>query len=375
MNNTTQYHEQLIKFGNLITENGKQADEAKNISHKNYDILKEMKFFSGLVPKELGGGNLTFAQMCDLLKKLAHFHPSTALSVSMHQHIISANIYNHKHNKPGQAVLEKVAKNELVLISTGAGDWLASNGELTKTEGGFYLTATKHFASGCQQGDVLITSAPYKDKEAGWQVLHFPVPINTMGLKILDNWHPMGMRGTGSNSIQFENVFIPEASIALKRSRGDFHAIWCTVLPVALPLIMSVYLGIAETAATKAKLQCKASLDPTTPYILGEMENALITAQIVVNDMVRICDEFNFSATQQTVNEMIKRKTVAATHCKRVALKAIEACGGPGYLSFLGLECLLRDVMASHFHPMQEKRQLLFTGMLAMDKEPPSQIF
>ena len=40
---------------------------------------------------------------------------------------------------------------------------------------------------------------------------------------------------------------------------------------MALPLIMSVYLGIAETAAQRARERCSASTDPVTPYLIGEM--------------------------------------------------------------------------------------------------------
>jgi len=138
---------------------------------------------------------------------------------------------------------------------------------------------------------------------------------------------------------------------------------------------MSVYRGIAQAAAGKARAQCQNSKDPVTPYLLGEMENALTTAELAVEDMIRRVDEFNFTADTDTVNEMVKRKTIAAAACKETAAKAVEVCGGPGYLRFGGIESLLRDVMAAHFHPLQEKRQLLFTGSLAMGKEPPSQAF
>ncbi|RDE18546.1 acyl-CoA dehydrogenase [Motiliproteus coralliicola] len=310
-----------------------------------------------------------------MLAQLATYHPSTALSCSMHQHIIAANRYNYLNGKPGQALLEKVAANELVLVSTGAGDWLASTGELTKTEGGFLFSGLKHFASGSPAGDVIVTSGPYEDPEHGWQVLHFPVAAKAEGVTILDNWQPMGMRGTGSNSLKLENVFVPEESVVVRRPRGDYHAIWSTVLPVALPLIMSAYRGIAKAAADKARERCRNSVDPVTPYLLGEMENAMTTADLAVDDMIRLVNEFDFSADLDAANEMVKRKTIAAAACKETAAKAVEACGGPGYLRPFGIECLLRDVMASHFHPLQEKRQHLFTGSLAMGKEPPSQAF
>lgn len=52
--------------------------------------------------------------------------------------------------------------------------------------------------------------------------------------------------------------------------------------------------------------------------------------------------------------------------CQQTTAKALEVCGGQGYLRPTGIESLLRDVMAAHFHAMQEKRQLLFTGSLAL---------
>ncbi len=105
------------------------------------------------------------------------------------------------------------------------------------------------------------------------------------------------------------------------------------------------------------------------------METELTTAQVVVEDMVRISDGYEFSADTDTVNEIVKRKTVAAAACKSVCAKAVEACGGPGFLRPFGIEKLLRDVMASHFHPLQEKRQHLFTGSVALGQEPPGQAF
>ncbi|WP_421866968.1 acyl-CoA dehydrogenase family protein [Motiliproteus sp.] len=375
MNLHNSLEDRLSAIAEELSGNGRAVDETDQFSITNYNLLKEAKIFSALVPEELGGGGHRYSEVCAMLAQLAGYHPSTALSCSMHQHIIAANRYNYLNGKPGQALLEKVAANELVLISTGAGDWLASTGELTKTEGGFLFSGLKHFASGSPAGDVIVTSGPYNDPEHGWQVFHFPVSAKAEGVTILDNWQPMGMRGTGSNSLKLENVFVPEESVVVRRPRGDYHAIWSTVLPVALPLVMSVYRGIATSAADKARERCRNSVDPITPYLLGEMENALTTADLAVDDMIRLVNEFDFSADLDAANEMVKRKTIAAAACKETAAKAVEACGGPGYLRPFGIECLLRDVMASHFHPLQEKRQHLFTGSLAMGKEPPSQAF
>ena len=365
----------LESIGAELAANGVNVDAADQFSAENYAMLAEHNVFSAMVPQAHGGRGMPYGEMAVLLRTLAGYHPSTALSLSMHQHIIAANVFKDKHGAGGGPVLEKVAANELKLVSTGAGDWLASNGEMTRTEGGYLYSSTKHFASGSPAADVLVTSGPFEDAEEGWQVLHFSVPLSAEGVTVLDNWAPMGMRGSGSNSVKLENVFIPEEAIVGRRPRGDFHAMYCVVVPVALPLIMSVYLGVAETAAEKARARCGGSDDPVTPYIIGEMETALTTARVLVEDMVRMVDGFEFSADTDTVNEMVKRKTVAAEACKAVCAKAVEACGGPGFMRAMGIESLLRDVMASHFHPLQEKRQHLFTGSVALGRTPPGQAF
>ncbi len=362
-------------IGPAIADNGEKADATDQFSSDNYDMLGEYQVFSAMVPENYGGAGLPYADMATMLRKLAAYHPSTALSLSMHQHIIAANVYKDARGAGGGPLLEKVAANELRLVSTGAGDWLASNGEMTRVEGGYRYSATKHFASGSPAANLLVTSGPYEDPEEGWQVLHFPVPLAAEGVQVLDNWAPMGMRGSGSNSVKIEDVFIPDEAIAARRPRGDFHAMYCVVLPVALPLIMSVYTGTAEMAATIARERCTSSNDPVTPYLLGEMETALTTAQVMTDDMVRITDGYTFTADVDTVNEMVKRKTVAADACKTTCAKAVEACGGAGFMRANGIERLLRDVMASHFHPLQEKRQHLFSGSLAMGQEPPGQAF
>ena len=53
-------------------------------------------------------------------------------------------------------------------------------GEMTKTDGGFLVSAKKAFASQSILGDIVVTSAPYFNPQEGWQVLHFPVPMKRM---------------------------------------------------------------------------------------------------------------------------------------------------------------------------------------------------
>jgi alkylation response protein AidB-like acyl-CoA dehydrogenase len=363
--------DRMEELGRGFGRKAAEHDQADAFVAGNYAALREAKVLSALVPKDLGGGGVPHGIMCEGLRILARHCGSTALSLSMHMHLTAFQVFNHLQGKPVRALLEKVARDQIVLVSTGANDWLASNGRAEKAEGGFIVTARKSFASGSPAGDLLLTSAPYLDPAEGWQVLHFPVPFNSPGVKILEDWKTLGMRGTGSNSVSLEQVFVPEAAVGMRRPRGTFHPVFAVITVLACPLIASVYLGLAEAAAALGKEQArKRAPDAGTPFLLGEMENQLALAQMAVESMVANANGYAFAPNAETANRTLVRKTLAVNAALATAEKALEASGGGGFFRQSGLERILRDLHAGQFHPLSEKRQHLFTGRLALGLEP-----
>jgi alkylation response protein AidB-like acyl-CoA dehydrogenase len=369
----TDWQKVLDELGPRFAERAGDHDNNDTFVFENYAELKEHRFFSAQIPTKLGGGGLLHSEMCDLIRRLGGYCSSTALATSMHQHLIAASVWNYKHGNPGQKLLEKVAANELVLVSTGAKDWLESNGTVERVDGGYKVSAVKIFASGSAAGDMVITSAPYEDPEEGWQVLHFPVPLNAEGVRIDEVWRAHGMRGTGSNNVVLEGVFVPDEAVVLKRSRGEYHPVWNVIITVALPLIASAYVGIAETAAEIARERAKKSpTDPILPILMGEMENQLAITRAMHRSAIAHANNWDFEPTVENGNTGFIHKTVIVRAAAATVGKAVEAAGGPAYLRSSILERLWRDVTAGNFHPMAEKRQQLFTGRLAMGLEPIS---
>lgn len=363
----------LAEIGPKFAASAAEHDAQDRFVAGNYEILSQHRLFSALVPAELGGGGVRHSEMCAFLRGLAQHCGSTALALSMHQHLVSAAIVNWRAGRPGQKLLERVAAGEAVLVSTGANDWMESSGTVERAEGGFRVSARKPFASGSPKGAVLVTSAPYDDPEKGPQVLHFPVPLGAPGASLADDWRTLGMRATGSQTVVLERVFVPEEAVALRRPRGGYHPAFNVILTVALPLIMSVYVGIAEAAAAIARNQArKRSGDPVAPYLLGELTNLLATAQLALDDMVRRANDLDFVPALETADAMLARKTIAATAVLKTAEKALEIAGGAGFYRGLGLERLLRDAHGAQFHPLPEKRQQLFTGRIALGLDPIS---
>jgi len=358
-------------IGPRFAEGSAERDAGDVFVAEHYDVLKEHKVFSALVPADLGGGGASHSAMCAFLRQLAHYSPSTALSVSMHQHLVAAAVYNHRNGRPGRALLERVAASELVLVSTGANDWMESNGSAERADGGFRITARKPFGSGSPKGGVLATSAPFEDPKEGWQVLHFAVPFSAQGVSLADDWRTLGMRATGSNTVILDKVFVPDEAIMLRRPRGRFHPAWNVILTVAMPLIMSVYTGVAEAAATIGQeLAKKHPHDPVVPYLLGELTNHLTAAQLAADDMVRLANDLDFTMSLELTNAILVRKTIVAERVLATVEKALEAAGGAGFYRKAGLERLLRDAHGAQFHPLSAKRQHRFTGRIALGLDP-----
>ncbi len=358
-------------LGPDFAEGAAERDAGDVFVAGHYERLKAHKVFSALVPADLGGGGAHYRTMCDFLRQLAHYCPSTALALSMHQHLVAAAAYNHRNGRPGRKLLERVAASEAVLVSTGANDWLESNGAAQRVDGGFRVTARKPFGSGSPSGAILVTSAPFEDPEEGSQVLHFAVPFASPGVSLADDWHSLGMRATGSHTIVLEQVFVPEDAIALRRPRGRFHPAWNVILTVAMPLIMSVYAGIAEAATAIGRdLARKRAEEQATPYLLGELANRLATVQLAVDDMVRRAGNLDFTMCLDLTDAILVRKTIAAEAVLATVEKALEAAGGAGFYRKAGLERLLRDAHAAQFHPLPAKRQHRFTGRLALGLDP-----
>jgi acyl-CoA dehydrogenase len=361
----------LNELGPGFAKRAAEYDNSDEFVAENYAEMRKAKLFSALVPTELGGGGISYTGACSLIRNLGRYCGSTALTFSMHAHLLSAALWGYRHGKPGEKLLRNVAAGEKVLVSTGATDWLHSSGSLRPCDGGYLFTGSKPFASGCLAGDLLITSGQYDDPVAGPQVLHFAVPLSADGIQVNRVWKTLGMRGTGSHTVVLDNVFVPEQSITLRRPRGEYHQIWNVILTVALPLICAAYVGVAEAAAEIARGEtARNGDDGVNALLIGEMENELTVAQIALDSMIANVNDLDVEPGIHQANRALIRKTLVAEAVRSTTRKALEASGGKGYFRASGLERLIRDAEAAQFHPMPAKKQQRFTGRLAMGLDP-----
>ena len=340
---------------------------------ENYAAMRAAKIFSAPIPAELGGGGATYAEHGAMIRTIARGCGSTALAYSMHSHLLQALIWRHRHNAtpPAEPLLRRIAKEELVLVSSGGSDWLEGSGTLTKQEDGNYrFTARKVFGSGSPSGDLLLTTGVYEDPEKGPTVFHFGVSLKDPGVKVLDNWLTLGMRGTGSNDITIENVAVADAGVSVRRPRGAWHRFFDVITPIAWPLIYSAYVGVAENAHDIALAMAqKRKDDTTTQDAVGEMRTQLLIAQETLERMTAVgAAEYEPSLALSELT--YRRKTVLAKAALRAVELAMEVASGPGFYRAAGLERCFRDIQGARYHPWQERRQYRFSGRVALGLDP-----
>ena len=332
----------------------------------NYAELREQKVFSAGVPAELGGGGASQAELCEMLRTLAHYCSSTALALAMHTHQVAIPAWRWRHDdRVVEPLLRRVAGEELVLATSGGSDWLAGSGRAEKVEGGYRVSGRKVFASGSPAADLFMTMAVYDDPGAGPTVLHFAIPFKAAGVNVQDNWRTLGMRGTGSNDVVLDGVFVPDAAVSGRRPAGRWSPMWHVVAALALPLIYAVYVGVAEAARAMA-LRAAAGRrhDAATQRLVGGMDTELATARMALRQMLDAAATGHTGL--ETTNEAMIGRTVAGQAAIRTVELAMEVAGGGGFFRDAGLERLFRDVQGARYHALRTDAQHLYSGRLAL---------
>lgn len=362
---TTDWTALVHELGPQIAARAGQADESDAFVAESLALLKARGFHTAAVPAELGGGGASHAELASMLRALAGYCGSTALALAMHTHTVALPAWRWRRTPEAvEGLLKRVVGEGLTLVSSGGSDWLDGSCRAEPVEGGFRVTGRKIFASGCLSGDLLVTMAVC-DAPEGPTVLHMAIPMRAEGVKILDTWRTLGMRGTGSQDLELDNVFVPEAAVTVRRPAGKWHPMMHMVTLIAFPLIMSVYLGLAEAARAKA-LEIAGAKTPSADMtlIVGEMETELAAARYAVADMLACAA--NDEPGPQTTNRIMTGRTLVARGAIRAVEKAMEAAGGAGFYRKTGLERIFRDIQAARYHPLQEKAQARLAGRLAL---------
>jgi alkylation response protein AidB-like acyl-CoA dehydrogenase len=334
---------------------------------ENYARLKEEGLIEVGVPVELGGGGASLAELADMLRRLAHGCGATALAFAMHCHQVAIPAWRWHNQPPAKPVVEpllrRIASERIVMMSSGGADWVGGAGRAEKVDGGYRISARKTFASGAPLGAILMTSAIAEEPE-GPMVLHFGAPLTAPGVQVNEVWNAMGMRGTASQDVVFDGLFIADDKIPLKRKAGEWHPLFHIIATRAIPLIYAVYTGLAEAARDRALALEMARPEPRrSPRLLGELDIRLHATRLAHSDMVATA--MNEKPSPESVGRVMIGRTLVVENALATANLAMELAGGEGFLRKTGLERIFRDIQGARYHPMRADKTALYAGTLA----------
>ena len=353
-----------------LAEHAARHDRDGSFVDEAFDALRDEGILAMAVPTELGGGGATFREVAAKQRELARHCSSTALASAMHQHVTCFTVWRWRRGLPGaEATLKRIAQEGIILVSTGGADFTHPRGTAVKAEGGYRVSGRKVFCSQSVRGTVLSTMFAYDDPEQGQRVLNMAVPVASEGVTVLDNWDTMGMRGTASNDIVLEDVFVPDERVTANRPYGVVDPPFQVILSIAIPIISAVYLGVAEAAydAAVAAVASKAD-DPIVQRQVGMMRHRLRVASWALD---RAYDEIGDDpepSLELAEAAMIAKREIAESGIA-VCDIAMELAGGPAFFKGNVIERCYRDIRGIKFHPLTPELSLLMSGRLALGRD------
>jgi len=174
------------------------GQELRRLPDENVADILESGLFGVMKPKHYGGSELGTQTMIDVTIELASADPSTGWVYMLW----TAHMWL-------QALWPKRAMDEMwENPNTLASSVVSTAGNVEKVEGGYRWSGRGFFSSGVDHCNWLTALVPtFKDGERldmRWLLLP------REDLEIVDDWHTIGLRGTGSKTIILNDVFIPE---------------------------------------------------------------------------------------------------------------------------------------------------------------------
>lgn len=198
----------------LLAKNGPQADELRRLPEENVAALAQAGLWRVQTPKRFGGLEVPLATKMECSAALAEGCASTAWVFFI------INICHWATSLYGDKAQREVwGANPDARVCGVLPPWSKTKA----VPGGLEVTGKWAFASGCAHADWAVLGVPVVDKD-GKPVDEGLALIPRTQWSIEDTWRVAGMRGTGSNTIVVNEVFVPSHRI-LSMSRaiqGDY---------------------------------------------------------------------------------------------------------------------------------------------------------
>lgn len=337
-----------------------QADELRRVPDETVRELNENGLMRLLQPRRVGGSEADWVSLIDVSSELACGCGSTAwnwANWAVHHWMLAL--------WPSQCQDEAWGADPAVLIASAI---MFPPGKATRVEGGYRLTGRWPFSSGVdpsawdQIGAVV---------DGTGELRMFMVPSSDY--RVIDNWHVLGLRGTGSKDVEVKDAFVPDhRTLGVDECKegkppgaaANPGAIYRIPMYAALPqMLCGIPLGIAQGAydtflegmRTRASRYSGRNLADMTALQMkvAEASACIDTARLILRTDCRSAQAI---AEAPGVPDLTAKATwrrngaFAAQLCDRAMDAIFKTAGATGLYDEQPLQRAFRDFTAASQH-------------------------
>jgi isovaleryl-CoA dehydrogenase len=299
------------------------------------------------VAEEDGGLGLGYLEHVVAQEEVARASASVGLSYGAHSNLCVNQIRRWASAEQKAKYLPKLISGEhvgsLAMSEAGAGsDVVGMKLKAEAVQGGYVLNGTKFWITNATHADTLVVYA--KTGEGSRGITTFLIEKDMAGFSIGQKLDKMGMRGSPTAELVFNDCFVPAENIMGPENGGV--GVLMSGLDYERTVLAGIQLGIMQ-----------ACLDVVIPFVrerkqfgkpigsfqlmqakVADMYVALNSSRAYVYQVAKACD-----AGRATRFDAAGAILLASENAVKVAGEAIQALGGAGYTKDWPVERYYRD--------------------------------
>ena len=354
-------HEMIRKMYREFAENevkplAEEIDETERFPMETVEKMAKLGFMGIYFPKKYGGagGDVLSYAMC--VEELSKVCGTTGVIVSAHTSLCCAPIYENGTEEQKMKYLPDLLSGRKIgafgLTEPGAGTD-ASGQQTTAVDMGdhWLLNGTKCFSTNGTVAETFVVFAMTDKKLGNKGISAFIVEKSFPGFSVGKHEKKMGIRGSSTCDLIFEDCIVPKANLLGKEGEG--FKIAMKTLDGGRIGIAAQALGLGEGAVneaikyTKERVQFgkRISQFQNTQFQLADMHTRMQAAQFLVYSAA--CKKQNHEPYSM---DAAMAKLFAAEAASDVTRRAVQLFGGYGYTREYPVERMMRDAKITEIY-------------------------
>ena len=333
-----------------------EVDENERFPEETWHKLSEMGMMGVPFPEEYGGANLSYLNYIGVCEELAKHCATTSVMVSAHTSLCCWPISQYGTEEQKQKYLSKLCTGEWLgafgLTEPGAGTDAAMQKTIAEDKGDHWvLNGSKIFITNAGFANVFVVFA-MTNKELGTKgISAFIVEKDFPGFKVGSHEKKMGIRGSSTCELVFEDCIVPKENLLGELNKGFKVAM--TTLDGGRIGIAAQALGIAQASIdecvkyTKERVQFgkRISQFQNTQFQLADMQAHVDAARLLVYRAAQAKQDHEPHSHLAAM-----AKLVAAETASDVTRRTLQLTGGYGYTREYPVERMMRDAKITEIY-------------------------